>query len=296
MHDPQIQPRLSLGPLQYFWPRQQVFDFYRNLAGSAIEVIYLGETVCSKRRELRLEDWLVLARELTECGHQVVLSTLTLIEAESELAALQRLMDNGEFLVEANDMSSVQLASQRHLPFVGGPGLNIYNHESLTLLQGLGLCRVVLPVELGRRELVDMRQALRTEQAVLPEFELIAWGRLPLAHSARCFTARTQQRSKDNCEFCCLEHPEGLAVTTRDGQRALTINGIQVQSGDIHDLAPELQDVQQAGADLLRLYPQPEVTMSEVLQRFSQAQQGEVVAKQPGRMTGYWHGEAGMAP
>lgn len=288
--------RLSLGPLQYFWPRDQVLAFYRELAGSALEVIYLGETVCSKRRELRLTDWLGLGRELAESGHQVVLSTLTLIEAESELSALQRLVDNGEFLIEANDMSAVQLATERKLPFVGGPGLNIYNHQSLALLQQLGLCRVVLPVELGRRELVDMRQALNTAGAQRPEFECIAWGRLPLAHSARCFTARTQQRSKDGCEFCCLAHPEGLAVTTRDGQRALTINGIQVQSGEIQDLAPETQDLQQAGVDLLRLYPQPEVPMAAVLERFTQASQGQILAKQPGRMTGYWHSAAGMQP
>ncbi len=289
-------PRLSLGPLQYFWPRDQVLAFYRELAGSALEVIYLGETVCSKRRELRLTDWLGLGRELAESGHQVVVSTLTLLEAESELSALQRLVDNGEFLIEANDMSAVQLAKERSLPFVGGPGLNIYNHHSLTLLQQLGLYRVVLPVELGRRELVGMREALSTAGITQPEFECIAWGRLPLAYSARCFTARTQQRSKDGCEFCCLEHPEGLAVTTRDGQRALTINGIQVQSGEIQDLAPETQDLHQAGVDLLRLYPQPEVPIADVMERFIQASQGQILAKQPGRMTGYWHSEAGMLP
>ena len=42
--------RLSLGPLQYFWPRERVLAFYREAATWPLDVIYLGETVCSTRR------------------------------------------------------------------------------------------------------------------------------------------------------------------------------------------------------------------------------------------------------
>src|SRR5690606_39758071 len=76
--------QLSLGPLHYLWPRQQVFDFYERMLNLPMEVIYLGETVCSKRRELSTADWLELATTLARQGKQVVLSTLALIEAESE--------------------------------------------------------------------------------------------------------------------------------------------------------------------------------------------------------------------
>ena len=34
-----------------------------------------------------------------------------------------------------------------------------------------------------------------------PEVEVFAWGRMPLAHSARCFTARHHGRGKDDCGF-----------------------------------------------------------------------------------------------
>ena len=37
--------RLTLGPLQYFWPRQRVLDFYAAMAALPLAVIYLGETV-----------------------------------------------------------------------------------------------------------------------------------------------------------------------------------------------------------------------------------------------------------
>ena len=73
--------RLSLGPLQYFWPRQRLQEFYREAAGWPVDVVYLGETVCSKRREFRLRDWLALADELARCGREVVLSTISLLEA-----------------------------------------------------------------------------------------------------------------------------------------------------------------------------------------------------------------------
>src|SRR5690606_24923818 len=53
--------KLSLGPLQYFWPREQVLAFYREAVSWPLDILYLGETVCSKRRELRTRDWLALA-------------------------------------------------------------------------------------------------------------------------------------------------------------------------------------------------------------------------------------------
>jgi hypothetical protein len=41
------------------------------------------------------------------------------------------------------------------------------------------------------------------------ETEVFAFGKLPLAFSARCFTARHYGLNKDDCQFKCLDHPEG---------------------------------------------------------------------------------------
>jgi len=109
--------QLTIGPVLYYWDKARLLSFYEQLANMPVHTIYLGEVVCSKRRSLRLSEWLDLARELKAGGKQVVLSTLTLIEAQSELATVERACNNGEFLVEANDMAAVQFCSERGLPF-----------------------------------------------------------------------------------------------------------------------------------------------------------------------------------
>jgi collagenase-like PrtC family protease len=280
--------RLTLGPLQYFWPREQVLAFYRDAATWPLDVIYLGETVCSKRRELATRDWIALAGELAAGGREVVLSSLALLEAESELSSLTRLVENGRFRVEANDMSAVQLLRERELPFIGGPGLNLYNHAALRLLQEDGLQRLVLGVEQGR----DFVAEFRAVGVPLPELEIPVWGRLPLAYSARCFTARALDLAKDDCSFRCIEHPDGLPLATRDGDPLLTVNGIQVQTSGRCDLGPELDNVRTSGIELVRLYPQAQ-GMEDIVRRFRAAIDGGYSPTRVGEENGYWHGTAG---
>ena len=103
--------KLSIGPIQYFWERQRVLDFYRQAADSPAEIIYLGEVICSKRRLIKTEDWFAIGKELKQAGKEVILSSLTLLEAASEMSSLKKLCANESFMVEANDISAVQLLS-----------------------------------------------------------------------------------------------------------------------------------------------------------------------------------------
>ena len=139
-------PRLAVGPVLYYWPAEQLREFYAMVADGPAEIVYLGETVCSKRRSLNLDEWLEIADGLAARGKEVVLSTLSLLEAESELKTLRRICDNGRFLVEANDMSAVGLLAGR-VPFCTGPTVNLYNARAVAALARLGLRRFVLPVE-----------------------------------------------------------------------------------------------------------------------------------------------------
>ena len=116
--------RISLGPLQYYWPRSQTMAFYADMAGQPLDVIYLGETVCSRRHEMRIDDWIELASMLSDAGKSVVLSTLPLIESESDLKTVRRLMDmvrdDTRLDIEANEMGAVRLLAERGQRFVAG--------------------------------------------------------------------------------------------------------------------------------------------------------------------------------
>ncbi len=285
--------RLSLGPLQYFWPRERTLAFYRMAADWPLDVIYLGETVCSKRRELGTRDWIALAEELAGSGKQVVLSSLSLIEAESELGVLARLVGHGGFWIEANDLSAVQLCRERGVPFVAGPTLNIYNHHALALLVEDGLRRWVPGVEQGHQLIGELRDAYTAGGAAMPELEVIAWGRLPLSFSARCFTARALDVPKDQCGFRCIDYPDGMPLATREGDAFLRINGIQIQGEEITDLGPELPALRELGVDLLRIYPQ-EAGTGDVVAHFDLARHSSNPLPRIGFRNGYWHGEPGM--
>ncbi|MBN8793532.1 MAG: U32 family peptidase [Stenotrophomonas nitritireducens] len=285
--------KLSLGPLQYFWPRERTFAFYREAIHWPLDIVYLGETVCSKRRELRTADWLALAGELAASGKQVVLSTLALIEAESELSVLDRQVSHGGFWIEANDLSAVQLCREKGRPFVAGPSLNVYNHRALAMLAEDGLRRWVPGVEQGRALIGELADACIAGGGAMPELEVTAWGRLPLSYSARCFTARALDVPKDQCGFRCIEHPDGMPLATREGRPFLRINGISVQGEEITDLGPELPELRALGVDVLRLYPQA-AGMEAVVRHFDAARASVVAPARIGQRNGYWHGEPGM--
>jgi len=184
--------KISLAAVPYFWSAEVYRSFYQQVASSAVDIVYLGESVCSKRRSMKYEDWLEIALQLTQAGKQVVLTTLTLLEAESELKYLTRISTQKEYLVEANDMAAIQVASENKNPFVAGTAINVYNNQSLGILQKLGMSRWNIPVELGRHDLLPMISKAK-EMEVETEYQI--FGRMPLAYSARCFTARHLNRS-----------------------------------------------------------------------------------------------------
>ncbi len=258
--------RLSVGPVLYFWDRARVFEFYGELAGLPVDIVYLGEVVCSKRRLLRRADWMAIARDLARAGKEVVVSTLALMEAESELASLSRTVAMVD-LMEANDMAAVQLLRGR--TFVAGPHLNVYNTATLALLSSLGAKRWVAPVELD----VETLSAVLSQRPHGLEAEVFAYGRMPLAFSARCFSARVRHRSKDDCGFVCAEDIDGLTVRTREGEPLFALNGIQTQSAQVRNLIGRVDELQRAGVEVLRLSPHSSAAapFSEVIRAFRSA-------------------------
>jgi len=286
--------KLSLGPVLFYWDRQQTLDFYADMADMPLDVIYLGETVCSKRRDMGLDDWMGLARELKQqSAAQLVLSGLALVEAASELSSLRRLCENGELMVEANDMGAVQYLSEKGVPFVGGPALNLYNGHALAELVSSGMQRWVPPVEISGAMIRDARTQLSQLGVAVPEIEIFAYGHLPLAYSARCFTARAENRPKDDCQFCCQNYPEGIPLLSQEGEALFTINGIQTLSASVSNLLADYPALVESGAELLRLSPRAS-GMIEVVQAFDAVRKGGLPPLAVDGCNGYWHGQPGM--
>ena len=284
--------KLSLGPILTYWHQHDVRDFYEQSLDWPVDIYYLGEVVCSRRHEMRLDDWLDVAALLGAEGREVILSSQALLESESDLRKLRKLSDNGIFTLEANDMSAVQLTQGR--PFVAGTHLNIYNKETLDLLSELGAFRWIPQVELSGtqiRELLD-------SAACAVETEIFAYGRLPLAFSSRCFTARFYDLPKDDCQFKCLEHPAGLPLKTREDKDFLVLNGIQTQSAKIHCLLDEIDEMRAMGVGAMRISPQPTGT-GEILRAYRKLLDHEISSPDALKQiethamdlhcNGYWH-------
>lgn len=243
--------RLTVGPVLTYWTRHELLAFYAGVADTCADTVVIGEVVCSRRHLMKLDDWLGLAADLQAAGKEVVLATMALVESEADLRQLRRLAEGGRFLVEAGDASALQILAGMGQPFVIGPHVNVYSAEALEFHRGLGGARWVAPVELPLEEVGRINLASRD---VIPT-EAWAFGRLPLAFSARCFTARHHRLRKDDCQFRCADDPDGLLLSTSEGQPFLALNGIQTLSAAQHCLIAERDALRRAGVTRLRLSP-----------------------------------------
>ena len=289
--------KLSLGPVLFFWDKQKLLQFYEQVALMPLHTVYLGETVCARRYEMRVEDWLALAKDLASTGKEVVLSSQVLLESETDLRRLRKYAEQPDFKIEANDLGAAKLAREHGSAFVAGQTLNIYNEDTLRLFQSLGAVRWVAPAEISAQKIGKII-------AQVPDVpcEVLGWGLMPLAFSARCFTARHYNLRKDLCEFKCKEHPDALTLKTREGKPFLTINGIQTMSAGCQALFAHVQELQAQGVEMLRLSPQSE-HMAEVVALHDELLKGRITAEQArqglqtlapgGLVDGFWRGGAG---
>jgi collagenase-like PrtC family protease len=112
-----------------------------------------------------------------------------------------------------------------------------------------------MPVELSRDWLANLLTQCE-DLGIRNQFEVevLSYGHLPLAYSARCFTARSEDRPKDECETCCIKYPNGRSMLSQENQQVFILNGIQTMSGYVYNLGNELASMQGL-VDMVRLSP-----------------------------------------
>ncbi len=288
--------KLTLGPVLFNWPTDRWRDFYARIADEApVDRVSIGEVVCSKREPFRNETLSGVIDRLERAGKEVVHATLALPTTPREIAAIRATAESG-WLIEANDIATVQFLAGR--PHVTGPFLNIYNEEALALHVALGATCVCLPPELPVNAI---RRLAGDSHAV----EVFAFGRAPLALSARCYHARAHRLPKDACRFVCERELDGLDVSALDGRPFLAVNGIQTLGHVVIAATAQVADLRAAGVASLRLSPHS-CDMVKVATVFRELADGRISAAEanvalaqldlPGPLSdGYLRGEPGAS-
>ncbi len=256
----------------------------------------LGEVVCSKRNHFIQPHLPGVVDRLSAAGKSVALASLALVTQEREAAQIRRLAAEAA-LAEANDLSALRLLAGK--PHLVGPFVNVYNGATARLLARRGATRICLGAELPASSMAAIIAG-----APHIEYEIIAFGRLPLAISARCAHARAKGHTKDNCQFVCGEEPDGLDVDTLDGQPFLTVNGVQTMSRHCQVLLADMPALARMGITHLRLSPQ-DCDMAAVAGIYADVRDGRRTAEEglaalrgiyaaAPYSNGFLHGVAGM--
>jgi O2-independent ubiquinone biosynthesis protein UbiV len=244
------RPELTLGPNLFNWAPETWRDFYFRIADEApLAVVYLGETICSKRAPLFRDHYAAVTERLRAAGKTVVHSTL----GETASRVDRRLVSDVcgmTDLVEANDSSAT--FHLRGRPHCIGPLMNVYNEETLRFLASKGAQNICLPIELPFTSVGVLCAAARTENVTI---EVQVFGRQSLALSARCYHARAHGRTKDTCLFVCENDPDGLVLSTLEQKPFLVANGVQTLSFEYLNLAQEIPALKAAGVSRYRLSP-----------------------------------------
>ena len=209
----------------FHWPKEQIVDFYARLADEApVERVVLGELVCSKRLpfyEQALPDG---DRAAATAGKRVAMTSLALPTLPRERAAARELF------------RSASRSTQRPLGALGAADdQRVLDRPADQRLQR-GDARLSRPP--GARRFAAARVAFRVSSRSLPSaasragvaVEVWAFGRAPLAISARCYSRARSRTCEGFMPVCLWRGSRRPAVRTVDGRDFLAINGVQTLS------------------------------------------------------------------
>ncbi|MBI5893227.1 MAG: U32 family peptidase [Deltaproteobacteria bacterium] len=285
--------KLTLGPVLFDWKREDLIRFYDEVKDMPVDRVYLGEVVCAKKKGLSAEDIEAVGKKLEKAGKEVIVSSLAIVSNEDELNFVREIC-RLPFPVEANDMSAFNIINPPVSPFVkggfsnipplvkgdtggfeiiAGPHITTYNVPSIQFLQGLGIKKVVFPVELSRDAIKYNIENTNIDG------EVFAHGKVPLAFSWRCYTSRAYGLNKTNCKHHCRLHPDGMVLRTIEKEPMFTVNGTSILSANTYTLLEFVEDLNCIGVSALRISPQWQGT-KEVVDVFKKRIDGEISGEQ----------------
>ncbi|MHA1127663.1 MAG: ubiquinone anaerobic biosynthesis protein UbiV [Alphaproteobacteria bacterium] len=294
-----MKSQLTIAPILFHWSAEQKLDFYARIADEApVDVVYLGEVICSKRTPFFEKHYDEVAERLTRAGKTVVFSTLAEVMLKRERNMIAGFCDLEDYELEINDSSALWHLDDKS--YRVGSLMNVYNEDTMAYLVAKGATHFSLPSELPRAS-VAILAARAKELGVTTEVQV--FGRVSLALSARCYHARAHGRIKDNCQFVCEEDMNGMPLSTLDKEEFLVVNGIQTLSHTYLNLLGDLDDMKEMGVTHFRLVPHTQ-DMVAVANIFRDALNNTVSAAESGEKlaalnipapfsNGFWHGQAG---
>ena len=238
--------KISVGPAPSHWGTSKLESFYRELAQSPADYVYLGETACPDRSCCSSDFLGGLCDELTQAGKEVYASSLILVRNEEQCRAFRDLAQRIQ-RIEIN--SPAFLGFARLYPAVTGIFLNVYNSTAANILARHMVKRIMPSCELSFQSVASIAKGctVATEVAV--------HGHIPIAISGTCQTARSLGRNGDGCGKLCERYPEGM-VLEADDRSLFRIEGPQTLSAATYCLVEYLPQLEKAGIDTVRILPQ----------------------------------------
>jgi O2-independent ubiquinone biosynthesis protein UbiV len=295
----EMKTKLTIAPILFHWSAERKLEFYARIADeAAVDVVYLGEVICSKRTPFFEKHYNEVAERLVRGGKTVVFSTLAEVMLKRERDMIAGFCDLEDYELEINDSSALWHLDDKS--YRVGSLMNVYNEDTMAYLVAKGATHFSLPAELPR-DSVAILAARAKELGVTTEVQV--FGRVSLALSARCYHARAHGRIKDNCQFVCEEDMDGMPLNTLDKEEFLTVNGIQTLSHSYLNLMDDMDDMKEMGVTHFRLVPHTQ-DMVAVANIFREALDNTVSAEESGEKltaldipapfsNGFWNGRPG---
>ena len=203
-----------------------------------------------------------ILQRLADSKKEIIFSTPILVNDEESRTLLSETVAQAgdEFALEINDLSALALLTEkpRKNKLIAGPFLNIYSADTLKFFQEKNFSRVCLPFELPKKSIFTLAEKN------LMEIEIMIFGRVPLAISARCFHAKLHNLPRDECKLVCLNDPNGLPLQSLDGQGFLAINGTQTLSHSYNNLIKNIPEMLRHGVKYFRISPHNSVNFDQL--------------------------------